>query len=306
MLAKVLVGTTDGLHELGKDRSVRLAGHEVTWVTNHASGRWAIVDGKEIWHAAPGGDWKRATSIDGQETNCLLLTSSGTFVGTSEAHLFLLRDGELERVHSFDQTEGRDTWFTPWGGPPDVRSMSADPKGAVYANVHVGGVPRSEDGGKSWHPTIDVEADVHQVLCDPGSGLVLAATAGGLAVSADGGRSWEFDTQGLHGDYLRAVAVAGETVLVTASTGPFTHRAALYRRPVSGGGHFAGGGYFERCEKGLPKWFSKNIDTYCLAGCDAQVAFGTSEGEVFVSLDQGRSWTVAAEGLPAVRCLALA
>ena len=299
MLAKVLVGTTDGLHELGKD-SVRLAGHEVSCVTNHASGRWAIVDGKQIWHAAPRGSWKQVTSIDVQEANCLLLTSSGIFLGTSEAHLFLLRDGELERVHSFDQAEGRDTWFTPWGGPPDVRSMSADPKGTVYVNVHVGGVLRSEDDGRSWHPTIDVGADVHQVLCDPGSGLVLAATAGGLAVSADGGRSWEFDAQGLHGDYLRAVAVAGETVLVTASTGPFTHRAALYRRPVSGGGHF------EHCEKGLPKWFPKNIDTFCLAARDAEVAFGTSEGKVFVSLDQGSSWTVAAEGLPAVRCLALA
>ena len=300
MPAKVLVGTTVGLHELGKDRSVQLAGRDVTWVTNHASGRWAIVDGREIWHVAPRGNWKRVTAIDAQEANCLLLVSSEIFLGTSEAHLFLLRDGELERVHSFDQTEGRDTWFTPWGGPPDVRLMFADPKGTVYVNVHVGGVPRSEDGGKSWHPTIDVEADVHQVLCDPGSGLVFAATGQGLAVSADGGKSWEFDAQGLHGDYLRAVAVAGETVLVTASTGPFTHRAALYRRPVSGGGHF------ERCEKGLPKWFSKNIDTYCLAGCDAQAAFGTSEGKVFVSLDQGSSWTVAAEGLAAVRCLALA
>ena len=292
MLAKVLVGTTDGLHELGKDRSVRLARHEVSWVTNHASGRWAIVDGKQIWHAAPRGNWKRVSSIDTQEANCLLLTASGIFVGASEARLFLLRDGRLDAVPSFNQTEGSDTWFTPWGGPPDVRSMSADPEGTVYVNVHVGGVPRSEDGGQSWRPTIDVEADVHQVLCDPGSGLVLAATAGGLAASADGGRSWEFATQGLHGDYLRAVAVAGEMVLVTASTGPFTHRA--------------GGGHFEQCEKGLPKWFSKNIDTFCLAARDAEAAFGTSEGKVFVSLDQGSSWTVAAEGLPAVRCLALA
>ena len=300
MPAKVLVGTTGGLHPLSDQGSVRLAGQELTWIAKHASGLWAIVDGRQVWHSATEGNWKEIASFDTLQANCLLFTSSGILIGTSEAHLFALRDGDLEPVHSFEQTEGRDTWFTPWGGPPDVRSMSADPDGTVYVNVHVGGVLRSEDGGKSWHPTIDAHADVHQVLCDPGSGLLLAATARGLAVSADGGRSWEFDTEGLHGRYLRAVAVAGETVLVTASTGPFIRRAAVYRRPVAGSGHF------ERCELGLPKWFSKNIDTFCLAACGPEVAFGTSEGKVFASLDQGWSWTVAAEGLPAVRCLALA
>lgn len=299
MLAEVLVGTADGLHELGVRRSVRLAGHEFTWIAKHASGLWAIVDGRQVWHSATEGSWKQIASFDTLQANCLLFPSSGILVGASEAHLFALRDGALAPVPSFEQTEGRDTWFTPWGGPPDVRSMSADRDGTVYVNVHVGGVLRSEDGGKSWHPTIEVHADVHQVLCDPGSGQVLAATACGLAVSADGGRSWKFETEGLHGKYLRAVAVAGETVLVTASTGPFTRRAAVYRRPVAGGGHF------ERCALGLPHWFSKNIDTFCLAAYGPEVAFGTSAGKVFASLDQGRSWTVAAEGLPAVRCLTL-
>ncbi len=300
MLAKILVGTNDGLYELRDSMRVQLAGHELTWIGKDASGLWAIVDGSAVWHSASEDDWKQNASLDTLQAKCLLLTLSGILVGTSEAHLFALRDGVLEPVHSFEQAEGRDTWFTPWGGPPDVRSMSADPNGTLYVNVHVGGILRSEDGGKSWHPTIDVQADVHQVLCDPDSGLVLAATARGLAVSADGGRTWQFQTEGLHGNYLRAVAVVGETVLDTASTGPSTHRAALYRRPVTSGG------LLERCEVGLPGWFSKNIDTFCLAAFGPEVVVGNSEGMVFASLDQGRSWTVEGERLSAVRCVALA
>jgi len=195
--------------------------------------------------------------------------------------------------------QGREEWHNPDGSPPDARSLSADPSGAVYVNVHVGGVVRSTDGGRSWTPTIDVHADVHQVLYEPGARLVLAAAARGLAVSDNRGETWRFDTAGLHGHYLRAVAVAGRTVLITASTGPFTPRAAVYRKPL------AGNTPFERCCEGLPEWFANNINTFCLTAADSWVALGTTTGEVYLSSDKGQHWSVAAEGLPPVRCVAL-
>jgi photosystem II stability/assembly factor-like uncharacterized protein len=175
--------------------------------------------------------------------------------------------------------------------------MSAGPN-TLYVNVHVGGIARSSDGGGSWEPTIDIHSDVHQVLFDPASGLVLAASARGLAFSDNGGKSWQFHTAGLQGTYLRAVAVAGETLLVSASTGPSTRRAAVYRRPLKSEEPF------QRCQAGLPQWFSDNIDTFCLAASGSWAAFGTSAGSVFLSQDEGRSWTLAAEGLPPVRCVA--
>jgi hypothetical protein len=144
-----------------------------------------------------------------------------------------------------------------------------------------------------------VNADVHQVLFDPGSGLALAASGRGLAVSADGGESWKFDAEGLHGTYLRAVAVVGATVLVAASTGHQTRQAAVYRASL------AGGRRFERCASGLPEWFPDNIDTFCLAAAGQQAAFGTSDGRVYASSDEGRSWSVAAEGLAPVRCVSI-
>ena len=299
MQQKVLVGTKDGLRRLGGDGQVHMAGHQVSALSRDASGWWAIVDGREVWRRAADGEWARAASVENLTANCLLPTANGVFVGTSEAHLFRLRAGTVELVLAFDEVEGRQSWFTPWGGPPDVRSISAAPSGAFYANVHVGGVVRSSDGGSSWEPTLDIHADVHQVMLHPASGLVLAASARGLAVSDDDGGSWRFDTGGLHGNYQRAVAVAGETVLVSASTGPFTSEAAVYRRPLRSDG------LFDRCQMGLPEWFPSNIDTFCLAASESTAAFGTQEGSVFVSSDEGESWTTVAEGLPPVQCVAL-
>ena len=299
MQQKVLVGTSDGLHELSDDRQIRVAGREVTSLARDDSGWWAVIDGHEVWKSGRNGAWTKIASVEDLRANCVLPTASGIFVGTSEAHLLTLRGETLEPVRSFDEAQGREDWYTPWGGPPDVRSMAADPSGTIFVNVHVGGVVRSTDGGKSWEPTIDIHADVHQVLFDPGSRLILAASARGLAVGDDSGKSWRFETDGLHGNYLRAVAVAGGTVLVSASTGPSTNRAAIYRRPLDGGESF------ERCSQGLPEWFSDNIDTFCLAESGSYVAFGTSDGSVFLSSDEGQSWTLVVEGLPTVRCVAI-
>ena len=299
MQQEVVVGTTGGLHQPGGDKDILLSGHEVTALARDASDWWAILDRREVWHSSAGGEWGRVASLETMRANCLLPAAAGPIVGASEARLFTLRDRTLEPLPSFDEAPGRNQWHTPWGGPPDVRSMSADPSGTLFVNVHVGGVVRSADGGKTWEPTIDISSDVHQVLFDPGSGLLLAASALGLADSANGGQSWLFDTDGLHGNYLRAVAVAGATVLVSASTGPSTDRAAVYRKPLDGGEPF------HICQQGLPEWFSDNIDTSCLTASGSRAAFGTSDGMVFVSSDEGQSWTKVAEGLPPVRCVAL-
>ena len=313
MPPQILVGTADGLHETASGRGVRLSGHEIDSLCKGLDGWWAIIDGREVWHSGGDGDWSPAINLNGMKAHCLLPTPYsplptphsplptplGLLVGASEARLLSLKAGKLERMDQFEETEGRETWHTPWGAPLDVRSISADPQGPVYVNVHVGGVPRSTDGGVSWQPTIEVDADVHQVLFDPGSGQVMAASARGLAVSGDSGDTWRFDRQGLHGPYLRAVAVAEDTVLVTASTGPFTNLAAVYR------GQVAGGQGFQKCEGGLPEWFPANIDTFCLAASGRNAALGTSDGRVFASADAGQTWDLAAAGLPAVRSVSL-
>ena len=52
-------------------------------------------------------------------------------------------------------------------------------------------------------------------------------SSAGFGISRSGGDSWEFITDGMHAHYSRAVAIAGDTVLVSASTGrtPVTRRS---------------------------------------------------------------------------------
>ena len=231
--------------------------------------------------------------MSGLQAKCIADTRAGVIVGTSRARLCRIAGKGVERVDSFERAPGRKEWFTPWGGPPDTRSLTEDGD-TVYVNVHVGGVLRSQDHGKTWQPTIEIEGDVHQVTT--GHGNVYAAGAGGLSISGDKGATWSMSDEGLHASYCRAVAVCGDTILLTASTGPRGGRSAVYRGPIDGSS-------FERCDGGLPGWFGHNIDTYCLdAKPDGSLAaFGSEDGRLFTSTDKGRSWSQLAKGLPEIR-----
>jgi hypothetical protein len=137
------------------------------------------------------------------------------------------------------------------------------------------------------------------VVYDGSSNLLLAASAWGLGISADKGESWRYHTDGLHGRYLRAVTVAGDVIFATASTGPSSTQAAVYRTPLDGAQPF------ELCSEGLPEWLPSNIDTHCIAGSGDMVVFGTAEGTLYRSNDVGTKWETIADDLPAVRCVAV-
>ena len=137
---EVFVGTAEGLHVLGDERRVRVAGHDVRSLARGETGWWAIIDSGAIWQSNAADWWTPVASMEELQANCLLPAKNGPFIGTSGAHIQALRGEALSPVDSFEETEGRETWYTPWGGPPDVRSMSIDPSGVIFANVHVGGV----------------------------------------------------------------------------------------------------------------------------------------------------------------------
>ncbi|HXF37232.1 MAG TPA: hypothetical protein VNO17_08635 [Actinomycetota bacterium] len=294
-MARVRIGTAEGLLDLPGPAEPEL-GADVTALASGPSGWWALLDRRAVWRDA-GEGWAPVADLADPSGTCILADGDGAWVGTAEAHLVRVTDAGAELVGSFEAAPGRETWYTPWGGPPAVRFLAGDEDGALYVNVHVGGILRSPDRAATWEPTIDVDADVHQVLAAPlPPGRVLAATAGGLAESHDGGAGWRFQTEGLHAAYCRAVAVAGGTVLLSASRGPRGGEAALYRRPLEGGP-------FERCRDGLPASFPDNLDTHLVSASGVVAAFGTSDGRVFLSRDEGRAWDEAASGLPRIRCL---
>lgn len=285
---RILVGTSNGLFTAAGNGPAVLEGRDVTAVTGRDGELWAVVDQHSLWRSDDGRAWEPATMIEERRLNCLLSLGDSLLIGTSEAHLFLLEAGEVDELSSFEDAPGRSDWFTPWGGPPDVRSLSRGPSGDVFVNVHVGGILRSEDLDR-WTPTLEIGSDVHQVLATERA--VFAASAWGLGVSRDAGASWSFESDGLHATYARAVAVCDSTLLMSASEGPRGRRSALYRRDSEEAG-------FVKAGDGLPDWFGHNVDTGCLAATESLVAFATEDGDVFLSEDCGRSWRVLADDLP--------
>ena len=302
---ETLIGTADGVHTLGSDGPPLLEGHQIDALSPDGDGWWALSDGSTVWNLAGEDTPTDAASIDEARINCLLPRQWELLLGAEAGQLFHLAtpgDGQpadLAVDTAFATAPGRSDWYTPWGGPPDVRSMAGDVDGTVYLNVHVGGILRYRDDDPVWRDTMDIDADVHEVIAHPDMpGTALAATARGVAISRDGADSWTFHTDGLHAAYCRAVAVSGDRVFVSASRSNRGENAAVYRTDLTGAD-------LQRCEDGLPEWFSTNINTRCLQAIGDAVVIGDRDGTVYQSADGGDTWAVAATGLPNVRCVAI-
>lgn len=282
----VLIGTRAGLFDPGG--RCLLESIHINHVARAGEGWWAVDD--------DGGVWRGADHIAASDAmlHCIQPTADDIWVGANRARLFHITGDRITEDQRFAEAPGREHWHTPWGGPPDVRSLAFGPDEVLYVNVHVGGILRYEDDG--IFPTLDIGADVHQVVADPDrGGVVLAATAWGLAQSRNG-RDFEFRTEGLAHHYCRAVATAGETLLLSASRGPRGGDSGVYRSSMSGGA-------FERCRIGLPADFESNVDTHHLLARGNEFFVG-HDTTVWKSGDEGASWAQARTGLPPITCLA--
>lgn len=286
----LLIGTASGAYRLGDSLESLIEGTRINHLARDRDSWWAT-DGKGRIHR----DGEPiAIMPDNATPLCIEPTAETVWIGANEGRLFGLEDSSISEDEFFSSAPGRSDWYTPWGGPPDVRSMSLDADHTLYINVHVGGILRYDNTGVV--PTLDISADVHQVAAHPSrKGAVFAATAHGLAQSHNG-HDFDFRSNGLHANYCRAVAVADDQVFVSASTGPSTNKGRLYRSRLWEG-------LFEPIHNGLPDWFDDNLNTHCLVlqGRDLYAGLGS---RVWRSGDHGDSWEVAAENLPKVTCLA--
>jgi hypothetical protein len=286
-VALLLVATDDGVLPFvdGTPQPVELQGRRVHALARAREEWWAVVDKRTVARRSGGATWEELATADATLTT-LLPAPGGAWCGTTDGRLLRLHEGAFAAVDSFADVDGRDAWHAVGSNVPYVRSLTeTSDHRALLANVHVGGIPRSGNGGASWAPTIDPDADVHQVRAAPKDrSLVLAAAAVGLGVSRDAGRTWEVVTGGLHATYLRAVAYTDLGALVSACDGPFGTHGALYRFDTSAGGPLT------RVTDGLPEWLAGNVDTGKL-DADASVVAFADDDTVYASADAGASWT---------------
>lgn len=275
-------------HELA-DQSVR------GLVADGHRGVLAIVGQHSLCRRSSAGEWTEIAKTE-FELSCCVPIGNVVFVGTDDAQVLRVDpDGTQQCLAGFDAVAGRDTWYAGTAvvdgkvmGPPlGIRSMAATCDGAVLlANVHVGGIPRSTDDGVTWQPTIDVDSDVHQVCAHPTrSDIVIAAAAAGLCISRDAGATWTIEQRGLHAPHCSAVAFGRNDIFVSASTDPFTTQGAVYRRPIDSNGPL------EPLSGGMPKWINGAADTNCIATRDSIIAVIDKSGRLYVSHDDGASWS---------------
>jgi hypothetical protein len=287
----------------GERRHHELAGQLVgALAPDGHGGALAIVSGHALRRRSPDGEWMTLATSEAQ-LSCCVSVGDVIYVGTDDARVLRVGDiGDMEPLPGFEAVAGRHAWYAGStvidgqrvGPPLGIRSITvtADRR-VLLANVHVGGIPRSTDGGATWHPTIGIATDVHEVCAHPTNpGMVIAAAAVGLCVSRDAGATWTVEQDGLHASYCSAVAFLSNDIVVAASTDHFAKRGAVYRRPLDRRQSLEPIG-------GLPRWIDGIADTRCIATQGSAAAVADRGGNLWLSTDSGQTWVRHAEGLPA-------
>ena len=292
----MLISTKDAVYRLGVNQDtpgLLFEGERVVCVAQGA-GFSAIALSEGVILFISGKESQRITSEIEQPIESLLVLQENPktlLIGTEGPHLYRLGDdGSVQRIPSFDALECRENWYTPWGGPPAIRSLASTRDGWVFADIHVGSIMRSQDGGDSWEPvTPDLHEDVHQVAtCPEADHRLYANTADAVYISEDRGGSWVHRSKGLKQRYGRAIAVHPrdpDCLLASVSDGPTRTdaRGKLYRTDDAGK-------TWTHVTKGFPASTEGNIDTFHIAFSPEGTAWAVVDAGLYRSRDRGKSW----------------
>ncbi|MDP9175495.1 MAG: hypothetical protein M3O30_16760 [Planctomycetota bacterium] len=295
-MLQVLVGTDTGCRVFSEARELgqELAGRNVGPLAAGIDGSCiAVVDHQELWRRSHDRIWFQLAATNFGMQSILEMDGALLGGGLEEAAIVRVSNGnDIERLKGFEETPGHSEWRA--GGPPlGVRSLAATCDGeTLIAAVHVGGLPRSQDRGRTWTPTIPIMFDVHEVRAHPSRpGFVAAAAAVGLCVSHDGGKLWEVMANGLNITNSLAVAVLESEVLFSVQDGPFAKQSQLWRWPIGGEGEL------QQVRQGLPEWLEGKVDTAQITSGGDRAAICDGGGNLWLSDTQSSGWKCLGKGL---------
>jgi photosystem II stability/assembly factor-like uncharacterized protein len=325
---ELLVATVDGVVEL-RNAGGEWRQHERTLGGMHASallvdaprGRhYVATHDNGVFRRTGGGAWIAASAgISERNVFSLALLEPGgapvLFAGTEPALLFVSRNGaetwmELPALRAIP---GRESWnFPVKPNLAHAKHVDADPRDpqTFYLAIEQGALLKTNDGGQTFrelsfaHADDRYNKDVHRVVVNPHDPDELYLTGGdGIAHSRDAGETWErIATPAMRIGYPDAMFCSPETdgVLYVAGAGA---RPGRWRETGDADAAFVRstdrGMTWEMI--GLPA-LRGNIEAVTLVEWPGGYGFfaGTTDGEIFVSVDRGSTWSALATGLPAV------
>ena len=166
---------------------------------------------------------------------------------------------------------------------------------ASYPAYPAGPVVRSADGGASWQPLAGAPPGVTTLAIDPVQPQILyAGSDAGLFRSTNGGAHWAKLTRGLLSFPINAIAVAPRSRTVYVATSSPLPGQIVYRSDDEGG-------HWTPADGGALNY------VYALAVDPGrqETVWAVSSGQLFRSLDRGRTWKQADAGITADGTLAV-
>jgi photosystem II stability/assembly factor-like uncharacterized protein len=181
--------------------------------------------------------------------------------------------------------------------PGGIAAIVQNPvSGVLYAaSYQTGPVLRSADGGASWQTLAGAPANPTTLAIDPVQPQILyAGTATGMFKSANGGAHWTKLTRGLPSHPIAAIAVDPRSRTVYVATASVIPGQIVYRSDDEGE-------HWTSADGGVLNY------TYALAVDPGKkgTVWAVSSGQLFRSLDRGRTWKRADAGITADGALAV-
>jgi photosystem II stability/assembly factor-like uncharacterized protein len=247
------------------------------------------------------------------------------YVGTEPSALFLSDDGgdTFEMIRALWDHPHRSQWGAGFGGQA-IHTLLPHPtdRDTMVVAMSTGGVYRTADCGATWSagnvgikayfmpdPWPEFGQCVHKIARDAADpSRLYAQNHHGVYRSDDGGAHWESIAEGLPTDFGFAIVAHpshADTIwsFPVAADGerfPPDARCRVFRSTDAGK-------TWEALSRGLPESPYYGIvlrDAMCADdSATAGVYFGTRNGDVYASRDEGDSWQLIASGLPGVLCL---